>query len=104
MTPNRTSGDDVEAERRAEEEMARFGITRVPVTYFHFGNFKYTRLEDALAQARRATPGMPPDDRAATRLDKGDKSEATGGRGTRRKDQPGCGVNGKNIVEGAYTP
>jgi hypothetical protein len=33
------------------DRMAEYGITRVPVDYFHFGEFRYTRLEDALAQA-----------------------------------------------------
>ena len=33
------------------DRMAAHGITRVPVDYFHFGKFRYTRLEDALAQA-----------------------------------------------------
>jgi hypothetical protein len=37
----------------AVEEMAKYGITRVPVDYFHFGDFRYTNLKDAIAQAKR---------------------------------------------------
>ncbi len=35
------------------EELAKFGITRVAVDYFHCGPFRYTNLKDAIAQARR---------------------------------------------------
>ncbi|MGC8534195.1 MAG: hypothetical protein ACP5QR_01540 [Rhizomicrobium sp.] len=38
------------------EEMERYGIVLIPVDYFHFGNFRYTRLKDAVAQAKRGTP------------------------------------------------
>ena len=33
--------------------MAEFGITRVPVDYFHIGDFRYTALADAVAEAKR---------------------------------------------------
>ncbi len=33
--------------------MARYGITKVPVDYFHFGRFRYTTLADAIAEAQR---------------------------------------------------
>ena len=35
------------------EEMERYGITRFPVHYFQLGQYKYTNLKDAVAQARR---------------------------------------------------
>lgn len=35
------------------EEMVKFGIIRVSVDYFHCGNFRYTNLKDAIAQAKR---------------------------------------------------
>jgi thiamine monophosphate synthase len=38
---------------QAAEEMAKYGITRVTVDYFHYGNFRYTNLKDAVAQAKR---------------------------------------------------
>ena len=34
-------------------QMAAYGITHVPVDYFHIGAFRYTNLNDALAQAKR---------------------------------------------------
>ena len=37
----------------ATGQMAQYGITRVPVDYFHFREFRYTSFADALAQARR---------------------------------------------------
>ena len=37
----------------AAEEMAKYGITRVPVDYFFYGDFRYTNLKDAIAQAKR---------------------------------------------------
>lgn len=35
------------------EEMAKYGIIRTQVDYFHCGNYRYTNLEDAIAQAKR---------------------------------------------------
>ena len=35
-----------------DEQMASYGITRVPVDYFHFREFRYTSLADAVAQAQ----------------------------------------------------
>lgn len=35
------------------DEMARFGIARVPVDRFHFREFRYTNLKDAIAEAKR---------------------------------------------------
>jgi hypothetical protein len=37
----------------ATAQMARYGITRVPVDYFYFREFRYTSFADALAQAQR---------------------------------------------------
>lgn len=40
------------------DELASYGITRVPVDYFHLGEFRYTSLPEAIAQAKRqALPG-----------------------------------------------
>jgi hypothetical protein len=36
----------------AAEAMAKYGITRVPVDYFHYKEFRYTNLDDAIAQAK----------------------------------------------------
>lgn len=44
------------------EEMARHGITCVPVDNFYYREFHYTNLKDAVAQAMRdkAQIGQPP--------------------------------------------
>lgn len=36
-----------------DDEMARYGITRRSVDYFHYKEFRYTNVQDALAQAKR---------------------------------------------------
>jgi len=33
--------------------MVQYGITRVPADSFHFGEWRYSNLDDAIAQARR---------------------------------------------------
>ena len=35
------------------QAMGIYGITRVPVDYFHLGDFRYTNLKDAVAEAKR---------------------------------------------------
>jgi hypothetical protein len=40
------------------DEMAMYGIIRIPVDYFHFKEFRYSNLEDAIAQAKRQQPKM----------------------------------------------
>ena len=37
----------------AAEEMAKYGITRVPADFFHYRQYRYTNLKDAIAQAKR---------------------------------------------------
>lgn len=41
-----------------EAEIAKYGITRSTVDYFHYRDFKYTNLNDALAQAKREVNGL----------------------------------------------
>ena len=38
------------------EEMAKHGIRRETVDHFYFGEFSYTNLRDAVAQAKRESP------------------------------------------------
>ena len=38
----------------AKDGMAEYGITRVPIDYFHYKQYRYTNLADAVAQAKRA--------------------------------------------------
>jgi hypothetical protein len=33
--------------------MEEYGITQVPADYFVYGKYRYTSLDDAIAQARR---------------------------------------------------
>ncbi len=37
----------------ASGKMEKYGITRVPIDYFYYGRYRYTILEDAVAEARR---------------------------------------------------
>ncbi len=34
-------------------ELAKYGIVRVPGDHFVYGDYRYTRLEDAIAEAKR---------------------------------------------------
>lgn len=38
-------------------ELARLGITRVRTEYFQVGPYRYSRLADAIAEARRTLTG-----------------------------------------------
>jgi hypothetical protein len=57
-----TLGDD------AAQEMAKYGITRVPTNYFHYKEYRYTSLSDALAEAKRQQPAVPSDEREQSGL------------------------------------
>ena len=35
------------------DELATYGITRIPVDYFHVGKYRYSNLDDAIAEAKR---------------------------------------------------
>lgn len=37
-------------------DMTRYGIARVPADYYLYGAFRYTNLEDAIEEAKRASP------------------------------------------------
>ena len=45
----------------AAEAMAKYGITRVPTDYFHYKEYRYTSLNDAIAQAKRQHLVVPTD-------------------------------------------
>ena len=53
MTTQRTDEAHQAKASDTEQEMAKYGITCVPVDYFHLGDFRYTNLKDAVAQAKR---------------------------------------------------
>lgn len=41
----------------ALSEMEEYGITRFPIFYFQFRQYKYSNLKDAVAQAKRERGG-----------------------------------------------
>lgn len=41
-----------------KDEATRYGITRETVEYFRLGKFRYTKLEDAIAEALRRDAGV----------------------------------------------
>lgn len=55
MDSNSASPDlfDKKVEPSDLDDMIKYGIKCVPVDYYHFGDFRYTNLADAIAQAKR---------------------------------------------------
>jgi len=53
-------GEQLSAASEAEKAIVRYGITRVPVDYFQWHEFRYGNLDDALAQAKRAPTEQSP--------------------------------------------
>lgn len=54
MSPRDGADEEpVPARYDAGAEMALHGITRVPVDVFHYREYRYARLSDAVDQARR---------------------------------------------------
>src|SRR5215218_8801534 len=49
--------------QEAVEQMARYGITRVPADHFFYEGYRYTSLDDAIAQAKRRHLAVPQDGR-----------------------------------------
>ena len=39
--------------KAAENELTKYNISRVSTDQFHYGDYKYTDLKDAVAQAKR---------------------------------------------------
>jgi hypothetical protein len=50
----RTDDGPVAAVMDDQAAMVAYGIERVPVDYFHWNDYRYTTLKDALAAARRS--------------------------------------------------
>lgn len=55
MMPSNTEDMTGTDATSAEAEMAKYGIKRIPVDYFHFQEFRYTSLKEAVAQAKKAS-------------------------------------------------
>jgi hypothetical protein len=51
-----------------DQEMAKYGIVKNSVDYFHYREYRYTKLSDAIAQAKRQHPAVPPDGRERSGL------------------------------------
>lgn len=56
MQPGNVQDGPDDLRKDASEEMAKFGITRVRVDNFYYGGFRYTNLDDAIAEAKRHPP------------------------------------------------
>ena len=63
MTPANHREASPSVADEAAEEMVEYGITRVPKDYFHYKEYRYTSLDDAIAQAKRQHPVVPSDGR-----------------------------------------
>ena len=53
------AGERIPPQDDAGGEMARYGITRVPADMFHYREYRYGKLSDAIAQAKRDTNAAP---------------------------------------------
>jgi len=53
MANKDTESKIVDTAKLSTEKMDKYGITCVPVDYFYFRNYRYTNLDDAIAQANR---------------------------------------------------
>jgi hypothetical protein len=51
-----------------DQEMAKYGIMKTSVNYFHCGEYRYTKLSDAIAQAKREHSAVPSDGRGRSGL------------------------------------
>jgi hypothetical protein len=51
-----------------DQEMAKYGIIKTSVNYFHCGEYRYTKLSDAIAQAEREHSAVPSDGRERSGL------------------------------------
>ena len=63
MTSAKHSGESPIVVQDTAEQMAKYGITRVPKDYFLYKGYRYTNLDDAIAQAKRQHLAVPPNGR-----------------------------------------
>jgi hypothetical protein len=63
MTPANHREANPSVTDEAAEEMAKYGITRVPTDHFYYKEYRYTSLDDAIAQAKRQHPAVRSDGR-----------------------------------------
>ena len=55
MTSIDHTGPDAGLAPDAVAEMTKYGVTRVPADVFLVGGYRYTNLQDAIAEAKRRT-------------------------------------------------
>jgi hypothetical protein len=55
-------------EENSDDEMAKYGITRVSVDQYHYKQYRYTHLSEAVAQAERELAGSSVNGPAKPRL------------------------------------
>ncbi|MEO1019552.1 MAG: hypothetical protein AAFY56_17965 [Pseudomonadota bacterium] len=53
MTDEHANEADESGPVSIDDEMAKYGITRVPAEHFFYRTYRYTSLSDAMAQAKR---------------------------------------------------
>jgi hypothetical protein len=53
--------DGMPTQEDAGAEMARYGITQVPADMFHYRDYRYAKLSDAVAQAKRDVAAVSAD-------------------------------------------
>ena len=53
MTSAEHDDPDAGLSSKDMEDMKKYDITRAPADYFFVGNYRYTNLADAIAQAKR---------------------------------------------------
>ena len=66
MTPTNHREASPSVADEAAEDMAKHGITRVPTDYFYYKEYRYTNLDDAIAQAKHQHPAVPSEGRERT--------------------------------------
>jgi hypothetical protein len=59
MTPAKHREESPTVGQDITEDMVKYGITRVPTDYFYYKEYRYTNLDDAIAQAKRQHPAVP---------------------------------------------
>jgi hypothetical protein len=53
MMPEHTNQSDADIGSEAVEEMAKYGIKCAQINQFFYGDYRYTNLADAIAEAKR---------------------------------------------------
>jgi hypothetical protein len=53
MMPEHINQSDADVGSEAVEEMAKYGIKCAQISQFFYGDYRYTNLADAIAEAKR---------------------------------------------------